>query len=132
MEHSPNKRHFSFTESHLRSADPLGWELRIDWNHFDLLGEVPVDLDKVELILRHQPPTAEYGAKGRGTIICCYGGRQRRRLFRRLRQGRIRLGVQDAWRPLSAQVRRRRDDRLGGVRRRQREAGRWLRPELHR
>jgi len=55
--------------------DPFEWELKIDWNHFESLGDTPVDLDKVELTLRHQPPTVEYGNKGHGTVICCYGGR---------------------------------------------------------
>ncbi len=55
--------------------DPLEWELRIPWSKFDSLGDAPVDLDSVELTLRHQPPTTAYGAHGSGTVVCCYGGR---------------------------------------------------------
>jgi len=57
------------------AEDPLEWELRIPWSKFDSLGELPVDLHSVELTLRHQPPTATYGARGSGTVVCCYGGR---------------------------------------------------------
>jgi len=55
--------------------DPLEWELKIDWSLFESLGDAPVDLDDIELTLRHHPPTADYGARGSGTVICCYGGR---------------------------------------------------------
>jgi signal transduction histidine kinase len=55
--------------------EALEWELKIDWSRFETLDGAPVDLHDVELILRHQPPTADYGAKGSGTVICCYGGR---------------------------------------------------------
>ncbi|TAH35206.1 MAG: sensor histidine kinase [Planctomycetota bacterium] len=55
--------------------DALEWELKIDWSRFESLDGAPIDLHDVELTLRHQPPTADYGAKGSGTVICCYGGR---------------------------------------------------------
>jgi len=55
--------------------DPFEWEIRIDWADFDSLSGKPVDLAEVPLKLRHQPPTADYGTSGCGTIICCYGGR---------------------------------------------------------
>jgi signal transduction histidine kinase len=55
--------------------DALEWELRIDWSKFDTIGDAPTDLDKVQLTLRHQPPTTDYGSRGSGTVICCYGGR---------------------------------------------------------
>jgi signal transduction histidine kinase len=54
--------------------EPFEWELRIDWNAFDAGGEQR-DLDAVELQLRRQPPTTNYGKKGSGTVLCCYGGR---------------------------------------------------------
>jgi signal transduction histidine kinase len=55
--------------------DPREWELKIDWQKFDAFSGAPVDLDKIDLILRHQPPTADYGSRGSGTTICSYGGR---------------------------------------------------------
>lgn len=55
--------------------DPLEWELKIDWSLFESPDGQPVDLHKVPLKLRHQPPTTTFGDKGRGTVICCYGGR---------------------------------------------------------
>lgn len=55
--------------------DSLEWELKIDWSKFDVLEESAVNLDSIELVLRHQPPTADYGTTKSGTIICCYGGR---------------------------------------------------------
>lgn len=55
--------------------DALEWELKIDWSDFDSLGDAPVNLDKVGLTLRHQPPTTTYGPVGSGTVICCHGGR---------------------------------------------------------
>jgi signal transduction histidine kinase len=55
--------------------DPLEWELKIPWSKFDSLGDAPVDLDSVQLTLRHQPPTTAYGPRGSGTVVCCYGGR---------------------------------------------------------
>jgi signal transduction histidine kinase len=55
--------------------DPFEWELRIAWSEFDSLGDGPVDLDSVELTLRHHPPTTIYGRHGSGTVVCCYGGR---------------------------------------------------------
>ena len=57
------------------AEDPLEWELRIPWSKFDALAELPVDLDSVKLTLRHQTPTTTYGARGSGTVVCCYGGR---------------------------------------------------------
>lgn len=58
-----------------RSDDPKEWELRIDWDLFDYVGDKPKDLSDVPLILRHQEPTFEYGDKNQGTVIRCYGGR---------------------------------------------------------
>jgi hypothetical protein len=55
--------------------DPLEWELKIDWSRFESLGDNPVNLNEIELILRHQPVSASYDATGSGTVICCYGGR---------------------------------------------------------
>jgi signal transduction histidine kinase len=55
--------------------DPLEWELKIPWSKFDSLGQLPVNLDSVQLTLRHQPQTTTYGARGSGTVVCCYGGR---------------------------------------------------------
>ena len=57
------------------AVDPFEWELRIPWSKFDSLGDTPVNLDSVELTLRHQPPTTSYGPQGSGTVVCCYGGR---------------------------------------------------------
>jgi signal transduction histidine kinase len=57
------------------AGDPLEWELRIPWSLFDSVGDVPVDLGSVDLMLRHQVPTTAYGAQGSGTVVCCYGGR---------------------------------------------------------
>jgi signal transduction histidine kinase len=56
--------------------DPNEWQLKIDWSDFDSIGPSPVNLDKVPLTLRHQPPTTDYGVGGSGTVICCYGGRR--------------------------------------------------------
>ncbi len=56
-------------------SDPQEWELRIDWGLFESLGDTPVDLDSVKLVLRHQAPTFDYGSTASGTVICCYGGR---------------------------------------------------------
>ncbi len=55
--------------------DPFEWELRVPWSKFDSLGNAPVNLDSIELTLKHQFPTTQYGERGSGTIICCYGGR---------------------------------------------------------
>ena len=55
--------------------DPFEWELKIDWAAFDTFGDAPINLDKVELTLRHQPPSRDYGVRGSGTTICSYGGR---------------------------------------------------------
>lgn len=55
--------------------DAREWELKIDWSDFDSIAISPVNLDKVPLTLRHQPPTTDYGVGGSGTVICCYGGR---------------------------------------------------------
>jgi signal transduction histidine kinase len=57
------------------SDDALEWELKIDWQKFDTLSGAPVNLDKVDLTLRHQPPTLDYGSRGSGTTICSFGGR---------------------------------------------------------
>jgi len=57
------------------AEDPLEWELKIPWSKFDSLAQLPVNLDSVELTLRHQPLTTTYGARGSGTVVCCYGGR---------------------------------------------------------
>lgn len=54
--------------------DPFEWELKIDWSSFDAGDGAPLDLHKVKMNLRHQPPTATY-PRGCGTVICCYGGR---------------------------------------------------------
>lgn len=56
--------------------DPNEWELRIDWRIFDSADGKPKDLSSVDLELKHQPPTTNYGSRGAGTIICCYGGRE--------------------------------------------------------
>lgn len=53
--------------------DPLEWQLRVEWDRFDVF--TGLDLSDVTLTLRHQPPTATYGSRGCGTVICCYGGR---------------------------------------------------------
>ena len=55
--------------------DPLEWELKIDWADFDQFGDAPINLDRVDLTLRHQPASADYGKGASGTTICCYGGR---------------------------------------------------------
>ncbi len=57
------------------AEDPFEWELRIPWSKYDSLSDSHVDLDSIELTLRHQPATTNYGARGSGTIVCCYGGR---------------------------------------------------------
>ncbi len=56
--------------------DPAEWELRIDWALFESLEGAPLNLDTVNLTLRHQIPSTEYGARGSGTVICSYGGRR--------------------------------------------------------
>jgi signal transduction histidine kinase len=58
------------------SGDPFEWELKIDWADFDGQGNKPQDLSDVQLKLRHQSPTVNYGTHGCGTVICCYGGRE--------------------------------------------------------
>ena len=55
--------------------DPLEWDLKIDWSHFESRDGTPIDLSAVPLALRHQPPTTSYGDPGQGTVLLCYGGR---------------------------------------------------------
>ncbi len=55
--------------------DPLEWELKVDWNHFDSPDGRPIDLSNVPLTLHHQTPTVSYGEAGHGTILVCSGGR---------------------------------------------------------
>lgn len=55
--------------------DPREWELQIDWSEFDRIGETPRDLSSIQLELRHQEPSIDYGPKNQGTSITCYGGR---------------------------------------------------------
>ena len=55
--------------------DPSEWELRIDWRAFESPKGESVDLDSIKFELKHQPPTTDYGERGSGTVICCYGGR---------------------------------------------------------
>ena len=56
--------------------DPFEWELRIDWRAFDDTHGEAIDLSSIKLRLIHQRPTADYGPRNSGTIICCYGGRR--------------------------------------------------------
>lgn len=58
------------------AGDPLEWELRIDWNAFDDVDSGPKDLSSVELSLKHQAATTDYGPDGSGTVLACYGGRE--------------------------------------------------------
>src|SRR5229473_2863341 len=44
------------------AEDPFEWELRIPWSKYDSLSDSHVDLDSIELTLRHQPATTNYGA----------------------------------------------------------------------
>ncbi len=52
------------------------WELRIDWDDFEKIGPTPVDLGAIDLTLVNQNPTFDYGPRGSGTVLVCYGGRQ--------------------------------------------------------
>lgn len=61
-----------------KTADsPFELELRIDWDEFDKISEQPRDLDSIQFSLRTQKPTWDkYSAKGSGTVLVIYGGRE--------------------------------------------------------
>lgn len=50
------------------------WFLEIDWSTFDVLGDEPVDLDKIKLTLISRPPMWDYGPTDSGTVLRIYGG----------------------------------------------------------
>lgn len=50
--------------------------LKINWDDFNILDGTHKDLDEVKVTLTRQPVSRDYGAKGTGTQLIIYGGRE--------------------------------------------------------